>query len=171
MTPSPVSTITGTPTLHIPLFASVTTTLSPTVTPSITPIPFTSKHRLNVPIGTDRKFIIRRVSFNENFDTYIQQYSTSFKAIQAVNYYLRINSGIARGDMLVIYPIGFTNVSGMHVLVVYQIQELERGENYEYIARKFKIDIADLKYYNGITDTGDRPLVGDYYLIPRQIIP
>jgi hypothetical protein len=172
MTLSPVPpAITSTPTLHIPLFASVTATIQPTATPSITPIPFVSKHRLDVPIGTDRKFIIRRLAAGESLDTYIQQYSTSFKAVKALNYYLLLTSSVKR-DVLVVFPIGFTNVSGMHVLNIYQIKESERGVNFEYVAHKLKVDINDFKYYNGITEAGDRPLVGDYYLVPlKRIIP
>jgi hypothetical protein len=170
-TPTRPPTITGTPTLHVPLFGSVTPTQPPTLTPSITPIPFVSAHQLDVPLGTERKFIIRRLAYNERLDRYVQQYSTSFKAVQAINYYLYLTDVMKR-DGLVIFPIGFTDVSGMNVLSVYQIQENERGVNYEYIAQKFKIDLDAFKYYNGITSAGDRPIVGAYYLIPlRRLIP
>ncbi len=170
-TPSAIPSVTPTPTLHRPLFGSATPTQSPTLTPSVTPSPFVSKHSLNVPIGTERQFVIRRVAFKENFEKYIQQYSTSFKAVSAINYDLRLNSTVARADMLVVFPVGFADVSGMHVLTVYQIPERERGVSYEYLAKKFKVEVALFKYYNGITQAGERPLVGEYYLIPRQVIP
>jgi hypothetical protein len=170
-TPRPTSAITSTPTLHLPLFGSVTPTKKPTTTPSITPIPFVSRHQLNLPIGIDRKFVIRRVGYGEKLDTYIQEYSTSFKAVSAINYYLRITTNTARADMLAVFPVGFADVSGMHALTVYKVPEEERGVRFEYIARKHKIDLTLFKYYNGITDSNERPMVGDYYLMPQQVIP
>lgn len=172
MTPLPApATVINTPTLHIPFFGSVTVTSSLTLTPSVTATEFVSKHQLDVPIGTDRKFIIHRLAEGERLDPHVMQYNTSIEAVKAINYYLYLVNPVQR-DVLIIFPLNFTDVSGMHVLVIYQVREDERGINIEYLAQKFKVDLTDLKYYNGITIAGDRPLVGDLFLIPQpRLVP
>ncbi len=130
-----------------------------------------SKHRLDTPIGTDRKFIIHRLAKYESLDPYLEKYNTSMQAVSALNYYLYLVNP-ARRDILIVFPINFTDVSGMSVLVIYQLKESERGVNFEYLAGRFHVDLEALKYYNGVTDAGERPLVGDYYLLPlKRLIP
>jgi hypothetical protein len=172
ITPLPFTpTKTPTPTLHLPFFGSITVTFTPSTTPSMTPTRYIRKHGMDVPIGTDRKFIIHRLELGDRLEPYAEKYNTSIEAIQALNYFLHLKNPIYR-DALVIFPIGFTDVTKLHILTIYQIPESERGENYEYLVPKFKFDMDDFKYYNGINEPGERPLVGDYYLIPqRKITP
>lgn len=183
-TPRP-PTATGTPTLHIPFFGSITVTSSPTLTPSITPTKFVSKHQLDVPIGTDRKFIIHRLEEGESLDPHVLEYNTSIEAVLAINYYLYLTNPVKR-DVLIVFPLNFADVSGLHVLTIYQMPESIhgvnpnlkvlnfRGINYEDLVLYLRnhINLEDFKYYNGITEPGDRPLVGDYFLIPqKRLVP
>lgn len=186
LTPFPTHTatlppiaITNTPTLHIPFFGSVTVTNSPTTMPSSTPTKFISNHQLDVEIGTDQKFIIHRLAEGENLDAHVLTYNTSIKAVIDLNYYLYLTNPVHR-DVLIIFPLNFTDVSGLHILNVYQMPEIEikpvnpelginlRGINYEDLAHHLRVNLNDFKYYNGITDPSDRPLVGNYYLIPEK---
>ncbi|MDD2921894.1 MAG: hypothetical protein PHQ36_06360 [Anaerolineales bacterium] len=169
--PPPTLAATSTPTLHIPFFGSVTVTSSPTATPSLTPTVFISRHQIDVPIGTDKKFIIHRLAYKENLDPYVEKYNTSIEAVVAINYYLYLTNPVKR-DVLIVFPIGFADVSGLPTLAIYQITEKERGINYEDLAWRLRIETSDLKYYNGVTDPNDRPLVGDYFLIPqKRLVP
>jgi hypothetical protein len=163
-------TLTPTPTLHVPFFESVTVTQTPTRT--VTPLPtlYISKHQLDLPIGTERKFIIHRISSGERLEPYAEKHKTNVAAIMAINYYLYLTNPVW-SDALLIIPIGFADVSGLPVFSAYQVKEDERGVNFEYLARKFKVSLADFKNYNGINAADDRPLVGDLYLapLPRRI--
>ncbi len=178
-TPLPPTAI-STPTLHIPFFGSVTVTSSLTLTPSVTATQFVSRHQLDVEIGTDRKFIIHRLAKGESLDPHVLQYNTSIEAVKAINYDLYLTNPVRR-DTLIVFPLNFTNVSGLHVLDVYQVLEVRynvnselginfRGINYEDLVLYLRdhIDLGDFKYYNGITEPGDRPLIGDYFLIPQK---
>lgn len=99
-------------------------------------------------------------------EPYAEKYNTRIEAIIAINYYLYLTNPVW-GDALAVIPIDFTDVSGMPVMTIYRVKEDERGENFEYLARKFKVALADFKSYNGITTPDERPLVGDLYLIPQ----
>lgn len=166
-TPSLPPTLTGTPTLHVPFFGSVTVTSSVTMTPSTTPTTFVSRHQADIPVGMDRKFVIHRLAKGESLDPHVKTYNTSVEAVKALNYYLYLTNPVRR-DVLIVFPINFEDVSGMHVLIIYQVKELERGINIEDLAKHFHVNLKDFKYYNGITEAGDRPLVGDYFLIPHE---
>jgi hypothetical protein len=171
ITPSPLPpTETPTPTLHIPFFGSITVTPSLTSSPTTTPTKVERKHALDVAVGTDHKFIIHRIEAGDFLDPYAEKYNTSVDAIKSINYYLYLDNPV-RNDTLVIFPIGIVDVSGLYVLGIYKIEEADRGSSFEYLARKLKFDLNDFKYYNGIVSY-ERPLVGEYYLIPqKRLIP
>jgi hypothetical protein len=164
---SVLTTMTRTVTLSVPSSGSVTITGTPTsaVTLTRTPTPTSSliKHRLDIPIGTDYKFVIHRVSEGEKLEQYAAKYNTSVDAIVAVNFNLR---NPVWTDVLVVIPVGFTDVAGLPIFVVYQVKEEERGISIEALANKLRVDPLDLKYYNGMTEAWDRPLVGDLFLVP-----
>jgi hypothetical protein len=182
--PPPIAT--GTPTLHIPFFGSFTVTSSPSITPSVVPTEYISRHQLDVPIGTDRKFIIHRLARGESLDPHVQAYNTSVEAVMALNYDLFLANPVKK-DVLIVFPFNFSDVSGLHTLKIYQMPEFThninpqgpgaryyRGINYEDLILYLSahIDLNDFKYYNGITEPGDRPLVGDYFLIPQpRLVP
>ncbi|GAB4546402.1 MAG: hypothetical protein Fur002_21450 [Anaerolineales bacterium] len=170
-TPKPQASATPTPTLHLPIFGSVTARSSPTPTASATFAPYVSKHQLNIPIGTDKRFVIRRLETGERLDEYLLQYNTTFDAVKQINYDLYLQNPVIR-DVLVVFPYNFFDVSGLNSLTVYQTQEPERGANYEYLALILHVDLETFQRYNGITSFMERPLVGEYYLVPqKRIIP
>jgi len=163
MPASVVPTPTSAVTLPVPSGSAAidgTSTFAHTATPTSSLI----KRRLDMPIGTDYKFVIHRVSEGENLEQYAAQYNTSVEAILLINYNLR---NPAWTDVLVVIPVGFTNVANLPIFVVYQVKEEERGISVEALAKKLRVDPLDLKYYNGMTEAWDRPLVGDLFLVPR----
>jgi hypothetical protein len=97
-------------------------------------------------------------------ELYTARYDTSAAAILALSYNKDVPVWV---DSLVVIPLGFTDVAGLPVFVVYQVKEEERGISTEELAKMLRVDLQDFKYYNGVTDDGDRPLVGDYFLVPR----
>ena len=164
MTASPLPQLTYTMTLPASS-GNVTITEMPTPTPTLSRTsPTSTPSRLDVPIGTDYKFVIHRVLDGENLDQYAAKYNTSVEAILAVNYKLKHP---AWTDTLVVIPIGFTDVAKLPSFVVYQVSEKDRGISVELLAKYLRVTPLDLKYYNGWTNAGDRPLVGDYLLVPR----
>jgi LysM repeat protein len=119
---------------------------------------------LDVVIGTDYKFVIHQVSTGEDLSQYAKKYNTSVAAILAVNYGL---AGPVWVDVLVVIPVGFTDFSKLPSFVVYEVKPEERGNSVADIAKRLRVNPLDLKYYNGWTSDGDRPLVGDLLLVPR----
>jgi len=151
---------TSTPTLEVS--TSTLPAPSPTLeadTPTTIPQP---RHQLEVPIGTDRKFIIHSVLVGENLDQYERKYNTSIDAIMAINYELKPPLWVG---MLVVIPIGFVEVSELPAFETYMVEEDHMAV--EQIAEKFKIDVLDLKSYNLIVD-GEQLKAGDWLLIPHQ---
>jgi hypothetical protein len=167
-TPSPVTdtppsaTMTSSPfpTLTIPASPSTpyTPTLFITATSTVTPSPY------DVLIGSDYKFVIHKVLTGENLKQYAAKYNTSVETILAVNHGITVPVWV---NTLVIIPVGFTDYAKLPSFVVYQVKQEERGVSVEEMARKLKVDPVDLKYYNGWTSPGDRPLVGQFLLVPR----
>ena len=135
------------------------------MTPATPPIIAQPNHQLDVLIGTDYKFVIHIVLAGENLDLLAARFDTSVEAIEMVNYF-QSNPGWS-GTMLVI-PVGFTDVDRFPSFVVYQVLEKDRGISVEDLAENLRVTVMDLKYYNGWTNSGDRPLVGDLILVPRR---
>jgi len=150
-------TITPTPT--ITLTPALTITLPPTIMPTSVLI----KRRLDIPFGTTYKFVIHKTKGAEKLETFAEKYNTTVAAILAINYRL---TDPTWSDVLFVIPVGFSNVKGLPVFVVYQIKEEERGISSEELAAKLRVNPFDLKYYNDLLAEGARPLVGDLILVP-----
>lgn len=159
MTPSPASSLTRTPTSTR---ASISTA---TMTPATPPTVAQPNHQLDVLIGTEYKFVIHVVLAEENLDLLAVRYDTSVEAIEMVNYF---QSNPGRSGAMLVIPVGFTDVARFPSFVVYQVIETDRGVSVEDLAKNLRVTSMDLKYYNGWTNSGDRPLVGDLLLIPRR---
>ena len=180
-TASLTSTTTQTATMRVIASGSVTITSPPTRTaattrtPSLAPLPIhtatrvqtktptlsLSSHRLDLPIGTDHKFVIHKVLNGENLNQYAATYNTSVEAILAVSYKLKAPVWV---DSLVVIPVGFTDVAGLPSFEAYQL--IKSGRSVEALAQELGVAAADLKYYNAIVD-GESLLIGDWLLIPR----
>jgi hypothetical protein len=119
---------------------------------------------LDVLIGTDYKFVIHKVLTGEDLNQYAAKYNTSVEAIIAVNYGL---DSIAWVDTLLVIPVDFTDFSKLPYFVIYKVKREEIGISVENMAKRLRVNPLDLKYYNGWTSPGDRPLVGDLLLVPR----
>lgn len=160
-------------TIIFPLIATMTSIPTSTSIPTdtvmlaVTPISTPSKNQLEVLIGTDYKFVIHKILVGETMNQFAAKYDTSVEAIVAINYTKR-NPGWS-GTLLVI-PVGFTDTTKLPSFVVYQVQEKDRGISVEKMAKYLRVTPLDLKYYNGWTNDGDRPLVGDFLLVPRSRI-
>lgn len=135
----------------------------PAIPAVVTPVR-TSRNQLDVLLGTDRKFIIHKVLDGESLEQYVEKYDTSREAILAVSPNKEVPVWV---DALMVIPVGFTDAAGLPVLVVYQVKEEQRGVSTEELAKILRVDLQDFKYYNGVTEDWDRPLVGDYYIVPR----
>jgi hypothetical protein len=165
MTASALPTLTYTATAHI-FSVDVLTADTPTYTPTLyrTATPTNTPSQLDSLIGTDYKFVIHKVLTGENLDGFAAKYNTSVEAIIDVNYGL---GPIAWVDTLLVIPVGFTDISKLPRFVVYQVKSEERGISVENMAEYLRVNPLDLKYYNGWTSDGDRPLVGALLLVPR----
>ena len=157
--------LTNTATAHVlssAIAATYTRVYTPTLYPTATPTGTPSQ--LDVVIGTDYKFVIHKVVTGEDLDQYAAKYNTSVEAILAVNHGLTIPVWV---DVLVVIPVGFTDYVKLPGFVVYEVKPEERGSSVEEMAKRLRVNPLDLRYYNGWTSDGDRPLVGDLLLVPR----
>lgn len=173
--PSPTVTASSTPTRtrtatlspvpsgSVTVTRTATSTATRTLTPSQTASPDVSlsKHQLDVPIGTDVKFVIHKVLDGENLNQYAAKYKTSVDAIVAVSYKLKTP---VWGGMLVVIPVGFSDVANLPSFAVYQVTEASRSV--ESLAQDLGVALPDLKKYNAIND-GESLVFGDWLLIPR----
>jgi len=139
-------------------------TQPPTIAPTIPPTSISSKHQLEVLIGTDLQFMIHKVLKTETLIQIAAKYNTSVAAIESINFLLP-NPGYS--GTLIIIPVGFDDVTKLPGFVVFQVMASDRGISIENLAKRLKVNPLDLRYYNGWTSVGDRPLVGDYLLVPR----
>jgi LysM repeat protein len=135
-----------------------TPTLYRTATPTNTP------SQLEVLIGTDYKFVIHKVLTGEDLNQYATKYNTSVDAIKAVNYG---QDPIPWVNTLLVIPVDFTDYSRLPSFVIYEVKREEVGISVDDMAKRLRVSPLDLKYYNGWTSPGDRPLVGDLLLVPR----
>ena len=162
------------PAAEIPTAAAPLPTLTFTVVPPAsaltrTPVPARTKtpfrlsprRQLDVPIGTDYKFVIHKIAGGENMNRYAEQYHTTTAAIQSVNYKLRTP---LRVDALIVIPVGFTDVSNLPRFEAYIVADADKPV--ESLAQELGVDPRDLKYYNVLSD-GEKLKVGDWLLIPR----
>lgn len=155
VTVPPTSTTTRT-SIKTPAFTH-TATLVPTAFSTVS----LSKHQLEVPIGTNKKFVIHKVLIGESLSQYADEYNTSLEAIVMINYDLWIPLWV---DKLVIIPLGFTEVANLPTFEAYEVTKA--GKSLETLAQELGVAVDDLKYYNAI-GTAESLLVGDWLLIPR----
>jgi LysM repeat protein len=148
----------------IPFYSQSSVLKGGTVPPSSKIRP-TVKHELDAIIGTDYQFVMHFVQAGETLDQLASRYDTSVDAIKTINYFQN-NPGWS-GTLLVI-PVGFTDVSMLPSFVVYQVSEKDRGVTIDDLAKGLKVSTMELQYYNDWTNDGDRPLVGDFVLVPRR---
>jgi len=151
------------PTMIRPPTFARTQTPNDTITSAVHPTSTPSNH-LEVLIGTDYKFVIHKVLEGENLSRIAANYNTNVEAIETVNYFL---GNPAWSGTLLVVPVGFTDVAKLPSFVVYQVKEKNRGISVENLAKYLRVTPLDLKYYNGWISDGNRPLVGDYLLVPR----
>ncbi len=144
--------------------AEGSTTPLPTIAPTIIPTRSSSKHQLEALIGADLKFMIHTVEKTETLTQIAAEYNTSVEAIESINFLLP-NPGYH--GTLIIIPVGFDDVTQLPGFVVFEVKPSDRGISIEDLAKRLKVNPLDLRYYNGWTNVGDRPLVGDFLLIPR----
>lgn len=165
LTISPPSTIAV---LQIPSIMTLTPISfnTPTDTTALTAITNDnpSKNQLEILIGTDYKFVIHKILQGESMIQFSEKYDTSVEAIVAVNY---TKGNLGWSGTLLVIPVGITDFSKLPSFVVYRVQEKDRGVSAATMAKYLRVTELELKYYNGWTDDGDRPLVGDYLLVPR----
>jgi LysM repeat protein len=160
----PTSMAISPPTISVAVIPTLTLASGGTATSVAIPISSPSNHQLEQPIGTDIKFVIHKIVQGETLNQLAEKFDTSVEAILAVNY-TKKNPGWS-GTLLVI-PIEFTDFARLPGFVVYQVAEKDRGTTVEKMAEYLQVDPLELKYYNGWTTDGDRPLVGEYLLVPR----
>lgn len=160
----PTSTHTAQPAIFI---ASPTSTLSvaATLIPTSTAIPtsIVYKRGLDIPIGDYYKFVIHKTKSGERLETYAEKYNTTVEAILAINYKL---TNPTWSSILFVIPVGFSNVEDLPIFVVYEVKPDDRGISTEGLANLLRVNPVDLKYYNGMSAAGERPLVGDLILVP-----
>lgn len=167
---APTSALASPPSITLPLFSIVTHTpsganaIDSVTTPLSTPAVFVSKNQLEVEIGTDYKFVIHKILEGETMSEFAAKYNTSEEAIVAVNL-MKKNPGWS--GTLIVIPVRFTDFARLPSFIVYQVQEKDRGISAETMAKYLRVTELELKYYNGWASEGDRPLVGDYLLVPR----
>lgn len=135
--------------------------ITPTATYEQTSTTPPKPHTLDVPFGTNPKYIIHRVKSGENLEWYAQIYYTTSAAIQAVNYYLPIP--IWEG-WLVVIPLDITNASDLPAFEAYMV--VDQNTTVDDLARQYSIDIELLKSCNGFHDDY-RLTPGEWVLLPR----
>lgn len=145
----------------VPISTSTLKTTETSIPSATSTLP---RNQLDIPIGTEHIFVIHRVVTGETLAQIADRYETNTEAILAVNRSIK-NPGWS-GTFLVV-PFGFSDVGKLPSFVVYRVEERDRGISVEKLAKYLRVSPLDLKYYNGWTNDGDRPLVGDYLLVPR----
>ncbi len=166
ISPSPVFLRSPTPTQapsQPPLPVTPIGSLLPSPSPTFTSTPLFSPRGFNTPIGGYYKFVVHKAREGERLEPLAEQYGTTVEAMTAVNYHL---TNPPWADMIFVIPVGFSEVEGLPMFVVYQIKPEERGISMDALAKKLRVDLFDLKYYNGMMEAGQRPLVGDLILVP-----
>lgn len=171
--PVVVNTPSAVPIINIPIAASaslpketITATFTQTHTMTVTPpsgsaTGLFSKRQLDMPVGTDYKFVLHRVREGENLDQYAAQYNTSIEAIILINYNLKTPVWV---DTVVVIPVDLMDVASLPAFEVYEVPQA--GMSLEALAQELDVDLADLKYYNALSNT-ESLLSGDWLLIPR----
>lgn len=151
---TPMPTVTTTPTMLV-------LTFTPTITPS--PVPF-KPFALETPfqIG-DNQFLIHVIQDRDVLDNLSQIYHTTPQIIQAINYELKVP--IQVGTLLLIRPDLLDLEADARSFQFYQIPE--KTILIDDLAKKFNVDLKELKYYNGCMN-GCFVSRGDWVLLPHR---
>lgn|GEM_PF-1971335 len=143
--------------------SSATQTPLPVETVAPTSTSALRKRGLDVPIGDYYQFVIHKTQGAERLEDLAAQYNTSVEALLYLNYNLTNPTWAA---VLVVIPVNFSQVNGLPVFVAYQVTEEERGISANALAEKLRANPFDFRYYNGMQTENERPLVGDWVLVP-----
>jgi hypothetical protein len=156
------STPTSMPTGTVSLSSFVQALLPNLETPvpeTPTPIPYIARV-LEVPIGKVIPLTIHRVREGESLERISQDYSTTVKAIKAINYYIHSPLLV---DALVVVPANRTDVKN---LPVFQAIQVVADTPVDELAASMKVDRIILEIYNQISE-GEILKKGDWVLLPR----
>jgi hypothetical protein len=118
------------------------------------------KHQLDTPIGTEYKFVIHKVSEDDNLHDYASRYKTSLEAIIIISLIPPLQSGA-----IAVIPVGITDVANHPRFEVHEVRET--GRVVESFAQELHVDPHKLNYYND-TRPGEELKPGDWLLIPRS---
>ena len=153
-TATPVPLPTSTPTI-------VVLTLTPTISP--TPAPF-KPFALETPfqIG-DNQFLIHVIQDRDVLDNLSQIYHTTPQIIQAINYELKVP--IQVGTLILIRPDLLDLEADARSFQFYQIPD--KVIAIDELAKKFNVDLKELKYYNNCMN-GCLVSRGDWVLLPHR---
>ncbi len=160
ITPAGIATPTSAkiPTLE----PSHTPTADPGLLPTLTIQPL-FKIELDIPFGTDIKFILHRVVSGESFFDLTENYRTSIEAIKWVNYSLEIPLKL---DAMVIIPVDSRSADPKTPpFEPYQVAGAD--VTVEDLASLLSTDILQLIYYNN-AQAQQVFSAGDWLIIPRQ---
>lgn len=111
-------------------------------------------------IGADYKFLIERASPARSLEYYAARYKTEVGSIAAVNYKLPSAAWVI--------PVGFSDVAKLPSFMAYEVKE--KSATLETLARNLRVNLTDLKYYNGIKDTA-MTLTQSWLLVPQGSLP
>ncbi len=118
------------------------------------------KHRLDSPIGNEQKFVIHKVSEDDNLHHYAARYKTNLETIITISVIPPLQAGT-----VAVIPVEQTDVSKLPRFEVYEVTE--SGRTPESIAQELKVDPHKLNFYNE-THPGEKLHAGDWLLIPRS---
>ncbi len=138
------------------------TQLPPTQVPSFTPTQLPLQiHALDVPVGTDKKYMIHQVQNGENLIILAKKYRTSNDAILQVTYKLKTPLWL---NAIIVIPIDQSDLANLPVFEPYQITDKEI--TVDVLATNLNTDLDALKRYNLIR-SAEILHSGDWLLIPR----
>ncbi|GAB4546399.1 MAG: hypothetical protein Fur002_21440 [Anaerolineales bacterium] len=140
-----------------------TQTPPPVETAALTSTAALRKRGLDAPIGDYYQFVIHKTQGAERLEDLAAQYNTTVEAILYINYNVTNPTWAA---VLVVIPVNFSQVEGLPVFVAYRVTEEERGISASALAEKLRANPFDFMYYNGMQAENERPLVGDWVLVP-----
>ncbi|NOY99954.1 MAG: hypothetical protein GXP40_12280 [Chloroflexi bacterium] len=118
-------------------------------------------HPLETPIGTNRQFLLHRVTAGESMAMLAEDYETTEKAIGAVNYFL---PSPLWSELVIVIPLSITDVDGLPSLRPVLIEEDDIS--LEELAQNFSVSSSELMEFNQL-DPSCRSFYG-WMLIPAE---
>jgi LysM repeat protein len=127
-----------------------------------TPVPTSfPPHELEVPFGSNPRFVIHTVQAGESYMRFIQDYNTTREAILAVNYG---NAPTLWAGSLLIIPFDTLDATGIPAFTAYQITE--QHLTVEALAANQQADVDIIRKYNALP-AGYIFTPGEWVLIPH----